>query len=266
MYPKETLKKIADVLKLDVSVFEANLKSDKEETLEVPTLFTEEDKNTFGTNRFNEGKRAATEILVKDLKVKHGLDFEGKSVDTMLEAFKEKSLADAKIEPDKQVSTLKNEKKALQDQVTSLTGEKEKLTKEYNDKLFHVETKNQILSFIPDNTIIPKEDLVELFMNRHRVTQEDNSVVVYKGDQILKDNVLNPIPLKNVVSQFSEGYIKKNGMGGGDDINGGTKGNFKTMSAFMDHCKKNNIDPMGEKGQKLLIDNKKAVATFDENS
>ena len=266
MYTKETLKKIADVLKLDVSVFEANFKSDKEETLEVPTLFTEEDKNTFGTNRFNEGKRAATEILVKDLKVRHGLDFEGKSVDTMLEAFKEKSLADAKIEPDKQVSTLKNEKKALQDTVTALTNEKETLTKNFNDEIFHVGITNEVLKNIPKNTTIPAEDIVDLFMKRHRVVKEDNSVIVYKGTEKQQDKVLNPIPLKDVVAQFSETYINKNGMGGGDDKGSGTPGKFPTASALMEYMKKNNIAPMSPEGLKLLNDNKKAVATFDENS
>ena len=120
MFAKETLKKIADVLKLEVSDFEAKFKSDKEETLEVPVLYTEEDKNTFGTNRFNEGKKAATEIAVKDLKAKFNFDFEGKSMDMFLEKYAEKVIADAKITPDEQVKKLKDEKKQLQDQVDIL--------------------------------------------------------------------------------------------------------------------------------------------------
>jgi len=129
MYTKETLKKIADVLKLDVSVFEANLKSDKEETLEVPVLFTEDDKNSYGTNRFNEGKKAATEIAVKDMKEKHGLDFAGKSLDAALEAFAEKKLADAKIVPDEKVKKLETENKTLKTSLQEAlgTGERYKL-------------------------------------------------------------------------------------------------------------------------------------------
>ena len=58
MFSAETIKKIGEVL--HISDFDAKLKSEKEETLEVPVLITEDEKNTFGTNRFNEGKKAAS--------------------------------------------------------------------------------------------------------------------------------------------------------------------------------------------------------------
>jgi len=262
MYTKETLKKIADVLKLDVSTFEANLKSDKEETLEVPVLYTEDAKESFGKNRFEEGKKAMSEITAKDLKTKYNLDITGKNLDDVIEAIAEKRLADAKIAPDEKVKKLADEKKALQEQNSLLLSDKEKLIKEHNDKLFHVETKSKILGYIPQNTTIPAEDIAALFMIHYRVVKEDNSVITYKGEQALKDNVLNPVPLQNVVAQFSESYIKKNGMGGGDS-GGGTPGKFSTMSSFMDHCQKNGIDAMSAAGQKLLTDNKEA--NFDYN-
>ena len=266
MYTKETLKKIADVLKLDVSVFEANLTSDKEETLEVPVLFTEDDKNTFGENRFKEGKKAASEILVKDLKVKHGLEFDGKSIDTLLDKFAEKTITDAKIEPDKKVSTLQAEKKALQESVTSLTEEREAIKKNFNDQLFREKTVNEIQKHIPKNTIIPSEDLVDLFMNRYRVAKEDDSVIIYKGDKALKDSLENPIPLKDAITQFAESYIDKTGMGGKDD-KGGTVGKFTTSSAFNESLKKKNIEPMSAEGLKLYNENLKLVGpAFDANN
>ena len=76
MFSADTIKKIGEVL--HISDFDAKLKSEKEETLEVPVLITEDEKNTFGTNRFNEGKKAASEILVKDLKTKHGIESDSK--------------------------------------------------------------------------------------------------------------------------------------------------------------------------------------------
>ena len=266
MYTKETLKKIADVLKLDVSVFEANLKSDKEETLEVPTLFTEDEKKSFGENRFTEGKKAASEILVKDLKVKHGLEFDGKSVDMLLEKFSEKVIADANIKPDEKVKKLDTENKELKSKLQLALDKEQSLTKDYEGKLFHVGITTEVLKNIPKETIIPPEDLVELFMNRYRVVKEDNGVITYKGSDKIVDKVLNPVPLKDVVTQFSEPYIKRNGMGGGDTSGGGTVGKFTTMSSFVDYCQKNGIDLMSEKGLKLLSENKKAVSNFDENS
>lgn len=263
MYSKETIKKIAEVLKLDVAKFEADLKSDNEVALEVPALYTEEDKTRFGENRFNEGKKAASEILVKDLKVKHGLEFEGKTVEGFIEKFTEKVIADAKIAPDEKVKKLENENKELKSKVQEATEQVTAKEKEFADRLFQVETKTQILSHIPEKTIIPRDDLAVLFMNSHRVAKEDDRVIVYKGTEPLKDNVLNPIPLKDVVSQFAEKYIDKNGMGGGDG-GGGATGKFTKMSQFMDHCKKNNIEPMGQAGQDLLSKNKEA--NFDYSS
>lgn len=264
MYSKETLKKIAEVLKLDASTFEANLKSEKEETLEVPALFTEEDKNKFGENRFNEGKKAASEILVKDLKQKHGLEFDGKSIDGFLDKYSEKVIADAKIVPDEKVKKLSEENKTLKDNLQAAIGKEQTLAKEYADKLFHVETRSEILSYIPEKTIIPREDLAVLFMNSHRVAKEDDRVIVYKGADPIKDNVLNPVPLKTVISQFAEKYIDKTGMGGGDS-GGGATGKFKTMSSLIAHLETVKVNPGSDEGQKLIREHIKD-ASFDVNS
>lgn len=266
MIAKETLKKIADVLKLDVSDFEAKLKSDKEETLEVPVLYTEDDKTAFGTNRFNDGKKAATEIAVKDLKTKYGLEFEGKSLDNALEAYSEKKIAEAKLTPDRQVETLKGERKQLQDRLNILEGEKTELIKTHNDKMFQVETRASVFSHIPKNTIIPTEDLAILFTNSHRVVKEDDRVVIYKGDQKLQDSVLNPIPLKDAIAAFAEPYIKKEGMGGGDDKGGGAGTKYSKMSDLYGDLKKKGIDPMGPDGLKAVAEAKKNNPAFDYNS
>jgi len=264
MYSKETLKKIADVLKLDVSTFEANFKSEKEETLEVPVLFTEDDKNKFGENRFNEGKKAASEILVKDLKQKHAIEFDGKSIDGFLDKFTEKVISDAKIAPDEKVKKLTDENKTLKDSLQTALGKEQTLAKEYADKLFHVETRSEILSHIPEKTIIPREDLAVLFMNSYRVAKEDDRVIVYKGAAPIKDNVLNPVPLKTVITQFAEKYIDKTGMGGGDS-GGGANGKFKTMSSLQAHLESTKVNPGSDEGQKLIREHLKDPS-FDVNS
>lgn len=261
MFSADTIKKIGEVLR--ISDFEAKLKSDKEETLEVPVLFTEDEKKTFGENRFGDGKKAGSEILVKSLKEKHGLEVDGKSVDTLLSAYADKVIADAKIEPDKKVAQLMTEKKTLQDQVTSLSTEKENITKDFSNKLFQVEVRSEILSHIPENTLIPKSDIADLFLGRHRVTKEDNGVIIYKGSEKLMDKVLNPIPVKDAVLQFAEGYVKKAGMGGGDNGGGGAVPKFKTASEAYQYMKDHKIEPMSNEGLKMLNDNKDAG--FDPN-
>lgn len=266
MFSAETIKKLGEVL--HISDFDAKLKSDKEETLEVPVLITEDEKNTFGTNRFNEGKKAASEILVKDLKTKHGIESDSKSIDTFLEKYSEKVIADAKIKPDEQIEKYKKEADELRTKLQSAQSD----LADYESKLFDVQTTSEIRSFFPDKTAdgkpiaysLPVNDLVDLFKLRHRVANEDGSTVVYKGTTRLNDKVLSPIPLKDVVASFAEGYILKGGMGGGDNGGGGGAApKFKTASEAYKYLKDHSIEPLSNEGLKLLNENKDAG--FDPN-
>ncbi len=262
MITQETLKRIAGVLGVEVSDLEAKIKSDKEEMLEVPTLFTEDEKNTFGENRFKEGKKAATEIAVKDLKARHALEFDGKSLDATLDAYAEKKMAEAKIAPDEKVKKLADENTRLKSDLQKAIDNENTIKGDYESKLFHVGIRSEVLTHLPDNTLIPKEDMLELFMTRHRVAREDNSVIVYKGDHAIKDKVQNPIPLKEVVAQFSEFYLKKSGMGGGDN-GGGAGGRFNTISEVYADLKGKGVDPMGPEGLKAVSEAKKANPALD---
>ena len=270
MFSADTIKKIGEVL--HISDFDAKLKSEKEETLEVPVLITEDEKNTFGTNRFNEGKKAASEILVKDLKTKHGIESDSKSIDTFLEKYSEKVIADAKIKPDEQIEKFKKEAGELRTKLQAAEQEHTKTKSDYESKLFDVQTTSEIRSFFPDKTAdgkpiaysLPVNDLVDLFKLRHRVANEDGSTVVYKGTTRLNDKVLSPIPLKDVVAQFAESYVAKGGMGGGDNGGGGGAApKFKTASEAYKYLKDHSIEPLSNEGLKLLNENKDAG--FDPN-
>lgn len=270
MFSADTIKKIGEVL--HISDFDAKYKSDKEETLEVPVLITEDEKNTFGTNRFNEGKKAASEILVKDLKTKHGIESDSKSIDTFLEKFSEKVIADAKIKPDEQIEKFKKEAGELRAKLESANQSMTTLKSDYESKLFDVQTTGEIRSYFPDKTAdgkpiaysLPVNDLVDLFKLRHRVANEDGGSIVYKGSQKLVDNVLSPIPLKNVVAQFAEAYVARGGMGGGDNGGGGGAApKFKTASEAYQYMKDHKIEPMSNEGLKLLNENKDTG--FDPN-
>lgn len=268
MLNAETLKKIAGVLGLEVSDLTAKIKSDTEETLEVPVVYTQADYDAFGANRFNEGKTAMSEIVTKDFKVKHPeVQFTGKNLENWIEAFADhrasEKLKEAKINPDERVKALEDDKKTLQTKLTEAEGKVAQTTKDFEQRMFQVEIRNQIISLIPDNTVIPKEDLVDLFLNRHRVAKEENGISVYKGSELLRDKQLNLLPLKDVVTQFTENYVKKTGMGGGN-AGGGFTGKFTKMSQFMDYCKEHNLEPMGQEAQNLLLDKKEA--NFDYKS
>lgn len=251
----------------DVSKLEEAIKAESEVSLDVPTLKTEtefnqmiseDDKVTFGNNRFEEGKKAMSEIKAKELKQKHGLDVEGKDLDKVIDAFTQKKLNESGAKP----AEWAQEKATLQERITTAEQKLSDKEAEFTEKLSNIENRNHVFALIPDNTIIPKEDLVTLFNTRYRIATEDGRTVIYKGSEKLQDNRLEPLPLKDVVSTFlDEGkYITANGMGGGDGGSGGggSSAKFKTLTEFEDWCKAQDppINPMSEEGNKILAERK----------
>lgn len=252
-------------LGFDVSKLEEAVKSDTDQSLDVPNLKTEddfsklisvEDQNTFGNNRFNEGKGAFSEIYAKELKKTHNLDMEGKDLGKVIDAImanKVKELGGTQEE-------WSNEKKTLQQKIAD--GEKNLLDKtaEFQLKLSSIDNVNEVKSLIPDKTIIPRDDLVTLFNTRYRIAKEDGRTIIYKGSEKLQDSRLEPLALKDVVASFiDEGkYLTVAGMGGGGGGGGGSSAKFKTLTEFEDYCDKQDpkINPMSEEGQKLLKEKK----------
>ena len=88
MLNQETQEKL-ESLGFVVSELENAIKSEKEESLEVPTLYkeqgmNEEQKRIFGNNRFDEGKKAMSEIKAKEIKSTYGIEMDGKNIDEVI--------------------------------------------------------------------------------------------------------------------------------------------------------------------------------------
>lgn len=265
MLNKETNDKLV-ALGFNVSELAEAVKAETEKSLEVPNLKTEddfsklineEDKKTFGNNRFNEGKGAMSEIKAKELKEKHGIEIEGKDLDSVIDAYLSSKMKEAGANP----SELAKEKKILQQKIVDIEKNLSDKTAEFQSKLSSIDNRNQVNALIPDKTIIPKEDLVTLFNNRYRIALEDGRTIIYKGSEKLQDNRLEPLALKDVVASFiDEGkYLGAGGMGGDDDKGkSGGSAKFKTLNEFTDWCKKQDppINAVSEEGQKLLQEKK----------
>lgn len=265
MLNKETQDKLV-AYGFDVSKLEEAVKSDSEQTLDVPSLktneefsklFSEDDKKVFGNNRFDEGKKAMSEIKAKELKEKHGIEIDGKDIDAVIEAYVSNKVAETGAKP----AEWAEEKKTLQQKISDAENNLLTKTTEFTNKLSNIENSNQISSLIPNGTIIPKDDLLTIFNTRYRIATEDGRTVIYKGSEKLQDNRLEPLAIKDVVASFiDEGkYVTANGMGGNDDKGkGGGSAKFKTLTEFNDWCNKQDppINAMSEEGQKILSEKK----------
>ena len=260
MLAQETQTQLSE-MGFDVSALENAFKSEEEVKLDVPTLykekgFTQDEMTVFGKNRFEEGKGAMSEILAKSFKGKYDLDVEGKDIDKVFEAYGEKRYNEAKPSDDNK--ELMKDFKALQEQISTLESEKEQLKSNFDTELFKTTIKSTLSKHIPKEVSLAHDKVINLFTMEHDLKNQDGSPIAAKNGEILKDKLLNPLPVDSVFKSWLDesGFIQKSGMNGGDSKGGSTVSQFKNMDEFMDYAKNNNIEPMSSEGMKFLSENK----------
>lgn len=210
------------------------------------TLRTEEEEATFVENHKKDARKEGLEIAVKQYRDEFG--FEGRSIDKLIEAVQKKTLEDAKIEPAEQ---LKKIQATLQEKETALQNALSKVSEKENEfNSFKNQTKlDQYLDgVIPQNTILPKEDIKLILKTKMKFDIDDNGSVLALDSQgnVIKDpTTANPKEAKEVVESFfkdNQSYLKpiEGGSGGSDS---GSAGKKKTIDKF--------IEEMNAKGIKL---------------
>ena len=251
---KDSLSKLG----FDVSKLEEAIKAESEQSLEVPKLFTEEDtkgmlteeqKSTFGKNRFEEGKKAVSEILAKQYKDKFSLDIEGKDIDTVVQAVHDKGLASGN---DKDLS---GRFKNLQEKYTILE-------KDFGEYKSNTESQRAMDSqrfkllgaLSGKETTMAHDDLVDFYLMKNKLEVQNGSVVVLRDGQVVKDNLESPVePSVDLLAWVDKkDLMKKSGMGQGDKGSGGSSGTFSDVDEAYNYLVDNNIDPMSPEGIKIV--------------
>jgi len=252
------IKNIIDLeksLKLKEGTLKSALEAPDEVEIEIPKLKvrTEDEEIQFVDNLKNEFKTAGREIAIKEAREKHGLEFQGKHMDNLLENFKAKVLKDADVNPDKRVVDLTTD-------LTTVRTNLEKVTNEYNTFKANIEVEkersninNMVLSEIPDNTIIGKSELLTLFNSKFAAEKQDNGAIVFKtGNEVLKDKTtMTPLSAKEIVKDFIAPYLGKpvGGSGQGDETGGSKPG---SLDAFMKEMADKNISQNSESFNKEM--------------
>lgn len=232
MLKKETLTKIATLLKVKETDLETAIKDEKEVDVEIDSTlgsFTDKELKKLKSNSYNEGKEAGIEMEVDEIKKSEGLEFTGKSVKSLLEAKAAKVLEDAKIEPNKKVEALEKQvgtlKVSVQDFETKL--------KEKDSEVETVKLKSEVYKHIPaageNGPALGQDDVFQLMISNGLTPKlENGKTVFYKGDQRVNDKLGDPVAANEVIKGFMtekklivEAVIP-GGRGGGDK-GGGTK-------------------------------------------
>lgn len=208
--------------------------------------YKKEDFEQFKTNLSNDeykkGKTAGVEMTIKDAREKHGLDFEGKSFDNFTEAFKNKILEDAKIEPSKKIQELESDKAQLLTNYQTIENEFNTFKTNITEKETRSKKDNTLLSFIPDNGLKVDKDITLMALkNKAGVdlgyAEDGSSFITVNGNVVKDEKTLQPVDPNSYISQTLTGLDliakKEGGPGGGDDL-GGQAGSYEKFVKEME--------------------------------
>ena len=178
-------------------------------------------------NLKKEAKQAGLEIAIKNARNDLGLEFEGKKdLNPLLEAYKSKIESEAKVEPNERYDTLLKDFKALQVTRQEWEDKFNNLDSTYKQKEQQRTIDSNLLKSIPDNTTIPKDDILAILKSRTDFQVGEKGVEVLKNGQVVKnEQTLDPLSLNDYMTTFVKPYLKEpqGGAGGKDSKSGGNE-------------------------------------------
>lgn len=203
---KEALTKIATLLKIKQADLEAAIKDEKEIDVTIDeklTVLSEAEVTTLKNNEYNNGKEKGVEMAVKEAREKLKLEFQGKTIDGLVEAAQKKAVADAKVEPNEKVTQLEQKVTTLQTTVQDY--EKQIAAKDTEVDRVHVNS--ELIKHIPafgENGPAMTHDDVIAMMERSGFTfkRENGKTITYKDGKQVQDKLSNAKEAKDVLTEF----------------------------------------------------------------
>lgn len=238
-------------IKIGNKVFEVSKKelegNPEEITLEFDGILrTKDEETTFVENHKKDARKEGIEIAVKKHREEFG--FEGRSLDKLIDAVKTKTLEEAKIEPTEQ---LKKVNQTLQEKEAALNNALNKVGQietDFNSYKNQTVLNRKLESFIPDNTILPKEDMKLILKTKLNfdIDENGNMIALDNAGNVIKDKTTaNPIEAKEVVSGFfkdNQNYLKAVTGGNGGSDSGNSSGK-KSIDDFIEEQKEAGNSP-----------------------
>lgn len=234
------------------------LKSDNLiEKTEGVVVYSKDEFEKFKTNisnvEYKKGKEAGLEMAIKDAREKYDLEFEGKTIDNLIDAVSKKVLEDAKVKPAKEIEILKSDNAKLKENYKQLEEDHNNYIKSVTEEKVRNKKNDMLLSLIPESGVKVNKKITLLALKDLGVDvdfdENSNPFLTYNGDIIKDQKTLEPI--KDHASYISAQLESLNLI---DKPNGGhAKGDqikdYKESSydAFVKEMKDNNITEGSEK-------------------
>jgi hypothetical protein len=261
---KEHITKLAALVKIDEKLLSEAIAATEEKDIVIPEdlqVLTKVEVETRDRNKYNEGKTAGTEMVVKDIKTKHNLAIESNDPEKLVEAIGKKAVEDAKIAPDEQVK----EKNKLIDQWKQKATDAEKKVTELEGSITGLAVDNKLRGLLPKERgdILTDDEYLTSVKSKFRLeTKEGREVLVdIATGEVLRDKVkLEPVlPAEAINGYFTErkwlvdpkGGGGQGGRGGGNSNPGGMP-KFTKLSEVSEHVKSQGKNPQGSEGQRMI--------------
>jgi len=236
-----------NTVELDLEAFNKAIE-DKQESFEIKSddlvIRSTESQNLYEENLKKEVGDHKVEIGRKEVLNGLGIENEGKghhkSIEKSLEAINafvststKSALEEAGKAPDGKIKELTNDLETLRGNLLAKDSEIEAAKGEFNTYKKNQTISNVLSSNIPENTILPKSDILTIVSSQISLDIDDNgnSFGYGKDGQPIKDGDRSVISGDNIVKSFFENnpqYLKPvtGGAGGGDSTGEGGKIKF----------------------------------------
>jgi ribosomal protein S13 len=197
-------------------------------------------------------------MAAKGLKESFGIEAEGKDLNGIFEAYGQKVLADAKIEPNKKIQELQNSLSSLQSTYQTDISQKDQEINGFKTQLNDFSINQKLMSELPDNLGIAPKHFLTIARSDMSFDFDDNGGIVAKQNgQIVKDKLEKPVPVKDLLSTFAQenGFVGqgRGGRGGGGyTVPNVNTGDFESLHDVYKHMYDNKIDPMSPEGDALV--------------
>ena len=230
---------VEEKLGLEKGKFQEYLTSEEEHEINVDNLviFSKDDYNARIDNIKKETSIASVEMAVKKYRNELGLEFQGKTMDNLLNNFKEKIESESKIEPEERYTKLKGDFEKLQ-------GVSQGFQDKYTDLENKIKSEKQqssinqtLLKSIPDNTSIPKEDVLAILKAKNNFNMGEDGFEIIKDGKVLKnETTMNNLSADEFMKSFIKPYLKpvEGGAGNDDSVGEGKEGSFEAFDKEME--------------------------------
>lgn len=214
---KETIDLIAKLTKTKAEDLQTAIAAEGEVDFAVSdklTVLADDEMTTLKANSYKEGKTAGVEIAVKETKQKLNLDFQGKTVEGLVEAASKKAVEDAKIPANEQVIELQKKVTALQTTVT----EKETAIANLQTETEKVKLRGELFKDIPAGAALGNDEIVGLMeLNGYSFEMKEGKLVTKLKGETVADHLQNPKPVKDIIGGFlKDKKLIADGDGGAD--------------------------------------------------